>query len=223
MLIAPSLLSANFSNMAGGISTIEESGAHWIHLDVMDGSFVPNLTFGYKMVADLRPRSELPFDVHLMVVHPETFIESFAASGADYITIHAEATVHLHRVLGQIRTAGKRPGISIVPSTPLVQISELLPYVDLILIMTVNPGFGGQEIIDSCLDKVRALRNLKEEKGYNYLIEVDGGVNRETCRAAIDSGAEVLVVGSAFFNDGDPRDLVTHFKEVNQGLQSPPG
>ena len=212
VLIAPSLLSANFGNMADSIHLVEKSGADWIHLDVMDGSFVPNLTFGHKMIADLRPLTNLPFDVHLMVQHPETFIDVFADAGADHITIHAEAAIHLYSVLTSIRDRGKSPGLSIVPSTPINQIGELLPLVDIILVMTVNPGFGGQEIIEACLDKASRLRDIKREKNYRFLVEVDGGINVETSEAAIRSGAEVLVVGSAFFGAQDSKGLVRSLK-----------
>lgn len=161
ILIAPSLLSADFSNMAGGVNRIQDSRADWVHLDVMDGSFVPVITFGSKMISDLRQLTKLPFDVHLMVQHPETFIDTYIDAGADHITIHAEAAVHLHRILSYIKDRKIKSGISIVPSTPVNQIEEILPLVDIILIMTVNPGFGGQKLLHSCLKKVNILNELK--------------------------------------------------------------
>ncbi len=212
IIVAPSLLSAKFNDLEKSIEIIEKSGADWVHLDVMDGSFVPVITFGHKMVSDLRPLADLPFDVHLMVKHPETFIDSFAAAGADYITIHEEATVHINRVIQQIRLSGKKPGISIIPSTPVSHIMELLPFVDLVLIMTVNPGFGGQSMIDNCLLKVSLLKEIKKEKGYNFVIEIDGGVNIDTYEKAIKAGTEVLVTGSAFFKAKNHAEYVKLLK-----------
>jgi len=214
IITAPSLLSSNFGNMKKGIESIERSGADWVHLDVMDGSFVPVITFGHKMVSDLRHLTDLPFDVHLMVNHPETFIDSFSKAGADYITIHQEASIHLNRIIERIRENGKKPGISIVPSTPLGHITEILPFVDLVLIMTVNPGFGGQSMIDNCLLKVTQLKEIKVRKGYNFLIEIDGGVNKDTFKKAIEAGSEVLVTGSAFFKSEDPAKYVNMLKSI---------
>lgn len=202
--IAPSVLSADFADMGGGLRLIEEAGADWVHLDVMDGRFVPNLTFGPKMAADLRPLSKLPFDVHLMTLEPERLVPAFIEAGADWITFHVEATVHAQRHLETIRREGARPGISIVPSTPLSAVEELLPFVDLVLVMTVNPGFGGQALIPSCVDKVRRLRELRADRGLGFRISVDGGVNRETAPALLAAGAEVLVMGSAFFGSPSP-------------------
>ena len=179
-------------------------GGDFVHLDVMDGCFVPNITFGPKAVTDLRPVSRLPFDVHLMICRPERFIDDFCAAGADYVTIHVEATTHLHRVLTSIREKGKRPGIALVPSTPAESLTEVLPFVDMVLVMTVNPGFGGQELIPGCLRKVERLRRLREEGGHRYLIEVDGGINRATIGAALEAGADVIVAGSALFSAANP-------------------
>jgi ribulose-phosphate 3-epimerase len=212
VLIAPSILSANFSQIKDGIKTIEQAKADWVHVDVMDGSFVPDITFGHKMVKDIRPLTGLPLDVHLMVNHPETFIESFAKAGADYITIHAEATIHLHRVLSHIKECGVKAGISLVPSTPLDAIKELYSLVDLVLIMTVNPGFGGQSLILDCLNKIRDLKEIKNKKGYNFYIEIDGGINTDTYHAAVEAGSEVLVTGSAFFNAPQPENYIKTLK-----------
>jgi ribulose-phosphate 3-epimerase len=202
--IAPSILSADFGALADGVRQAESMGGDVVHIDVMDGCFVPPITFGAKAVADLRPVSRLPFDVHLMICRPEDHVDSFCSSGADFLTVHLEATTHLHAVLASIAARGKRPGVAMVPSTPVEAVVEVLPLAALILVMTVNPGFGGQEMIGRCLRKVSTLRRLREEEGLDFLIEVDGGINRATAADAVGAGADILVAGSALFGADSP-------------------
>jgi ribulose-phosphate 3-epimerase len=198
-LLAPSILSADFSNLTASISEISEKGGDWVHIDVMDGHFVPNLTFGAPIVKAIRSKTDLPFDVHLMVSDPQDLIQDFVTAGANSITFHIEACIHADRLVRQIHDCGLKAGISIVPSTPISSISELLPLVDIVLVMTVNPGFGGQEMIPSCLNKVRELKKMKQNSSFSYIVSVDGGVNGTTLSQVLDAGTDVVVSGSAFF------------------------
>ncbi len=212
LLTAPSVLSANFSHMADDIALITNSKADMVHLDVMDGSFVPEITFGSKFIRDIRPLTNLPFDTHLMVEHPETMIDSCIDAGSDYVTFHLEAAVHAHRIIERIRSAGCKPGISIVPSTPVRHLDALLTEVDLILIMTVNPGYGGQGMIPFCLDKIRYLDAMRREHGYSYRISVDGGINAQTVELIREAGADIAVAGNAFFSAPDPAQVISLLK-----------
>lgn len=198
--LAPSLLAADFGNLAKCIRQIETDGGSVVHIDVMDGQFVPQVSFGQPVVESIRSLTSLPFDVHLMVEKPENQIESFVKAGADWITFHLEACVHANRLAAHIRSLGKKAGISIVPSTPVASLSELLSEVDLVLVMTVNPGFGGQKMIPACVEKIRQLVQIRKERNLDFKISVDGGVNSETISSVIEAGADVIVSGSAFFS-----------------------
>jgi len=204
--IAPSILSADFARLAEQVRAAEDGGASLLHVDVMDGHFVPNLTLGPPVVASLRKATSLPLDVHLMIENPDAFIPAFAEAGADWISVHQEACRHLHRTLELIRTSGARVGVVINPATPAETLSEVLALVDFVLVMSVNPGFGGQKFIPAVLDKVRKLAAERAARGLSYRIEMDGGIAPDTIAEAVRAGAEVLVAGNAIFGKGDPAE-----------------
>ncbi|KHF39825.1 ribulose-phosphate 3-epimerase [Halalkalibacter okhensis] len=198
--IAPSILSANFANLAEDIKDVEQAGADYIHVDVMDGHFVPNITIGPLVVEAIRPITNLPLDVHLMIENPDAYIPQFVQAGADIISVHVEVTPHLHRTIHLIKEQGVKAGVVLNPATPVELIEPILEEVDLVLLMTVNPGFGGQKFIDSVLKKIEKVSQMVQSRGLPIEIEVDGGVNPETARKCVEAGANVLVAGSAIYN-----------------------
>ncbi|SMC55945.1 ribulose-phosphate 3-epimerase [Sporomusa malonica] len=206
--VAPSILSADFSRLADEIIKIEQAGADWVHIDVMDGHFVPNLTFGPPVVAAIRKVTKLPFDVHLMVTNPQDLIEPFIKAGADIITVHAETAPHLHRLIQTIKELGKQAGVSLNPSTPLAVVEEVLSEIDMLLIMSVNPGFGGQQFIPSAVDKIARLKSMLDQRSLTVDIEVDGGINAATARQVTAAGANILVAGSAVYGAPDIAEAI---------------
>lgn len=211
--LAPSLLSADFSNLAGEIEKIEKGGADYIHLDVMDGIFVPNITFGAPLIKKIRKVTDLPFDVHLMIEQPERFIKDFVEAGADILTVHQESTRHLHRTIQEIKSYGIKAGLSLNPATPLDTLEYIIDDLDLILIMTVNPGFGGQSFIEAMRNKISSLKSLILEKNPNIILEVDGGIKLDNAREIKDLGTDLIVVGSDIFNYDDIEERTRQIKQ----------
>ncbi len=214
--IAPSILSADFSRLGREIADVQEAGADLIHVDVMDGRFVPNITIGPLVVRAIRPVTDLPLDVHLMIVEPERYIEDFVRAGADIVTVHVEACVHLHRTIQQIKSLGVRAGAVLNPATHPSVLDYVLEDLDVVLVMSVNPGFGGQEFIPSALRKISQVRKMCQSRGVSMIIEVDGGVNSRTIRSVVDAGADICVAGSAVFGKEDYADAIGELKELGR-------
>lgn len=212
--VSPSILSADFGNLEDEIFKLEKGGADYIHLDVMDGIYVPNITFGPPVIKKLRDITDIPFDVHLMIDRPERYIEDFAEAGADIITVHEEATIHLHRTIEKIKSYGLKAGVALNPATPLDSIEYILEYIDMVLIMTVNPGFGGQQFIASMKDKIRAMGQIIEDRGLDIMIEADGGIKLDNAREIVDLGLDIIVVGSGIFESEDIIERTKMFKSL---------
>lgn len=210
--IAPSILSADFSKLGDEIKDVEKGGADYIHVDVMDGHFVPNITIGPLIVESIRPVTKLPLDVHLMIENPDQYIEAFAKAGADYITVHVEACRHLHRTIQLIKSFGVKPGVVLNPATPVQMIEYIIEDLDMVLLMSVNPGFGGQKFIPSVLTKIKQVKELVDQKELTVEIEVDGGINKETAPLCIQAGATVLVAGSAVYGQNDRQKAIAEIR-----------
>lgn len=216
--IAPSILSADFARLAEEVQGVEKAGADFLHIDVMDGHFVPNLTLGPGLVQSLKKYAQIPFDVHLMIESPERFVPDFVAAGADFVTIHWEATPHVHRVIQQIKRLGVKAGVALNPATPWEGLNYILADLDLVLVMTVNPGFGGQEFIPAVLPKIQSLRKELEKRGSDCRIEVDGGINTATASTVVEAGADILVAGAAIFAAKDPAEAVRALRQAGSGV-----
>lgn len=212
--IAPSILSADFSKLGEDIKAIEKYGADVVHIDVMDGCFVPNISFGFPIIKAIRKYTELPFDVHLMIEEPSKYVEEFVKCGADIITIHYEADRHIDRTINYIKSFGVKAGIALNPGTPVSVIEDLIPIVDMVLIMSVNPGFGGQKYIEYCSDKIRKVKELGEKYNKNLIIEVDGGIGKSNIKKVVDCGANLIVAGSAVFQNGEIEKNIKEIKEA---------
>jgi ribulose-phosphate 3-epimerase len=219
VLISPSLLSANFANLESSVRQAEDGGADWLHIDIMDGHFVPNITVGPIIVEALRPLTKLTFDVHLMIEDPDAFIPQFVNAGADLITVHQEACIHLNRTIAHIKSLGVRAGVALNPATPLALLEEILPYVDLVLLMSVNPGFGGQSFIPSLFRRAETLRTWIDHKGINCQIEADGGIKLDNVARVYESGVDVIVSGSGIFDTAEPANSIREMRQACHATQ----
>ncbi len=215
-LIAPSILSADFLNLGRDIEMVNNSEADWFHLDIMDGRFVPNISYGMSIIAQMKKAARKTFDVHLMIVEPEKYFEEFKKAGADILTVHYEASTHLHRSLQAIKALGMKAGVSLNPHTPVSLLENIITEIDLVLIMSVNPGFGGQKFIPQALDKIRSLKKMIQAAGCNTLIEIDGGVTLENAGEIVAAGADVLVAGNTVFSSPDPADTIKRLKQAGK-------
>lgn len=215
--LAPSILSADFSRLAESVAQIEKGGAHLIHVDVMDGHFVPNISFGAPVMKSLCGKTQMPFDVHLMIENPDQYIENFVTEQTEYITVHQEACVHLNRTISHIKSLGVKAGVSINPATSLSTLDCILEDVDLVLLMSVNPGFGGQKLISSILQKAKTLSRMKKDGGMDFKIEIDGGITLANVREAVDAGVEIIVAGSSVFGTESPEQSVKEFLDIFNG------
>jgi ribulose-phosphate 3-epimerase len=212
-LVAPSLLAADFANLAGEVEMLNDSVADWLHLDIMDGVFVPNISFGFPVVEAVRDLTSKPLDVHLMIIDPDKYLERFRDAGASTLTVHYEACHNLHRTVTEIRRLGMRAGVTLNPHSPVILLKDILPYIDMVLLMTVNPGYGGQTFIPGSINKIGELRSMIDEGGYDVLIEIDGGVDLQNAPVLVHAGVDVLVAGNTVFASSDPAEVIRRLRE----------
>ena len=212
-LVVPSLLAADFSNLASEVEMINESAADWLHLDIMDGIFVPSISFGFPVIEAVRDLSDKPLDVHLMIIDPDRYLERFRDAGATNLTVHYETCQNLHRTVTEIRKLGMKAGVTLNPHSPVILLKDILPYIDMVLLMTVNPGYGGQAFIPGSINKIGELRSMIDEGGYDVLIEVDGGIDLQNAPMLVHAGVDVLVAGSTVFSSSDPIEVIRRLRE----------